>query len=133
MATICFMTEVAKNGTVCNSIQNLRPVCRGANGPTAVHTKLGWVLSGPSSHSDPNQCTVNLSVTHVLHAETISEDPTCTLNDQLRAFWELEALGIRDEPRTLYDDFTGVVKFENGRYKVPLPWREFHDPLPDNY
>ena len=22
---------------------------------------------------------------------------------------------------------------ENGRYKVPLPWREFHDPLPDNY
>ena len=78
-------------------------VCRGANGPTAVHTKLGWVLSGPSSHSDPNQCTVNLSVTHVLHAETISEDPTCTLNDQLRAFWELEALGIRDEPRTLYE------------------------------
>lgn len=69
----------------------------------------------------------------MLHAETISEDPTCTLDDQLRAFWELEALGIRDEPRTLYDDFTGVVRFENGRYKVPLPWREFHDPLPDNY
>ena len=45
----------------------------------------------------------------------------------------MEALGIRDEERTLYDDFTGVVKFENGRYKVPLPWREFHDPLPDNY
>ena len=82
---------------------------------------------------DPNQCAVNLGVTHVLHDETISEDPTCTLDDQLRAFWELEALGIRDEPRTLYDDFTGVVKFENGRYKVPLPWREFHDPLPDNY
>ena len=108
-------------------------VCRGANGPTAVHTKLGWVLSGPSSHSEPNQCAVNLSVTHVLHVETFSEDPSCTLDDQLRAFWELESLGIRAEERTLYDDFTGVVKFENGRYKVPLPWREFHDPLPDNY
>jgi hypothetical protein len=27
----------------------------------------------------------------------------------------------------------GTVKFENGRYKVPLPWREFHNPLPNNY
>ena len=35
--------------------------------------------------------------------------------------------------RRLYDDFTGAVKFENRRYKVPLPWKEFHDPLPDNY
>ena len=108
-------------------------VCRGTNGPTAIHTKLGWVLSGPSSHSEPNQGAVNLSVTHVLHIETAPEDLSCTLDDQLRAFWELEALGIRGEERTLYDDFTGVVEFENGRYKVPLPWREFHDPLPDNY
>ena len=45
----------------------------------------------------------------------------------------MEALEIRDETRTLYDDFTGVVKYENGRYKVPLPWKEFHGPLPDNY
>ena len=107
-------------------------VCRGASGPTAVHTKLGWVLSGPLSHNDPSQCAMNLSVTHVLHSGTVSEYPH-TLGDQLRAFWELEALGIRDEERTLYDDFTAVVKFENGRYKVPLPWREFHDPLPTNY
>ena len=76
---------------------------------------------------------MNLSVTHVLHVETVPEDPSCALNDQLRAFWELEALGIRDKERTLYDDFSGVVKFENGSYKVPLPWREYHDPLPDNY
>ena len=76
---------------------------------------------------------MNLSVTHMLHAEMISEDPTCTLDDQLWAFWKLEALGIQNEEKMLYDDFTGVVKFENGRYKFPLPWREFHDTLPDNY
>ena len=64
--------------------------------------------------------------------QTHSADP-CALDDQLLAFWELEALGIQDEEKTLYDDFTGAVKFENRRYKVPLPWREFHDPLPDNY
>ena len=71
-------------------------VCRGTDGPTAVHTKLGWVLSGPSSYNDPSQCSVNHSVTHVLHAETGSEN-SCTLEGQLRAFWELEALGIQNE------------------------------------
>jgi len=84
-------------------------ICRGASGPIAIHTKLGWVLSGPSSHDEPDQCAMNLSVTHVLHAETHSVEP-CALDDQLRAFWELEALGIQDEDKTPYDDFTGAVK-----------------------
>jgi len=43
---------------------------------------------------------MNLSVTHVLHAETHSVEP-CALDDQLRAFWELEALGIQDEQKTM--------------------------------
>ena len=47
-------------------------VSRRSNGPTAVHTKLGCVLSGPSSKSEPNQCAMNLSVMHVLRAETVS-------------------------------------------------------------
>ena len=33
----------------------------------------------------------------------------------------------------LFDDFASSVKFENGKYKVTLPWREFHDPLPYNH
>ena len=108
-------------------------VRKGSSGPTAVHTKMGWVLSGPSSHRKFDQCSMNFSVTHVLRVEMLSEDSSRALDDQLQAFWELEALGIQDEERTLNNDFTGVVKFEDGRYKVPLPWREFHDPLPDNY
>ena len=27
----------------------------------------------------------------------------------------------------------GAIKFVEGRYPVSLPWKEFHDPLPDNY
>ena len=50
-----------------------------------------------------------------------------------RSFWELEALGIQEEERSLFDDFTNSVKFERGRYKVALPWREFHDQLPSNH
>ena len=70
-------------------------------------------------------------VVHMLYAETSSEEH-CTIDDQLRAFW-LETLGIRDKENTLYDDFTGAVKFEDRGYDIPLPWREFHGPLPDNY
>ena len=111
-------------------------ICRGTSGPVAVHTKLGWVLSGPSSLDEYGRCSMNLSVTqsvtHVLHSETHSVEQS-TLDDQLQSFWELEALGIQEEERMLFDDFVSSVKFENGRYKVALPWREFHDPLPDNH
>ena len=111
-------------------------ICRGTSGPVAVHTKLGWVLSGPSSLDEHGRCSMNLSVTqsvtHVLHSETHSVEQS-TLDDQLRSFWELEALGIQEEERTLFDNFASSVKFEKGRYKVALPWREFHDPLPDNH
>ena len=54
----------------------IRSVCRRANGPMAIHTKLGWVLSGLSYH-ELGQCAVNLNVTHILHVETCSEEP-CT-------------------------------------------------------
>ena len=108
---------------------------RGLSGPVAVHTRLGWVLSGPMSQSDPDSnpepSVTNLNV-HVLHAESQPIE-ACTLKDQLRSFWELESLGIREKEETLYDEFASVVKFKNGRYEVPLPWKEFHDPLPTNY
>ena len=68
----------------------------------------------------------------MLHAD-IHFEKHHSLDDKVRAFRELEALGIRDREETLYDEFTGVVKFENGKYQVPQPWREFHDPLSDNY
>ena len=46
-------------------------ICREVSGPVAIHTKLGWVLSGPSSHEDPGQCAMNLNVTHILHVDQI--------------------------------------------------------------
>ena len=108
-------------------------VCRGISGPAAIHIKLDWVSSGPLHDKlELDQCAINLNVTYVLHADIHFEEPH-TFDDQLTTFWELEALGIMDREDTLYDDFTGVVKFENGRYQVPLPWREFHNLLSDNY
>ena len=35
--------------------------------------------------------------------------------------------------KTLYDDFASSITFSQGRYQVALPWKEFHDTLPDHY
>ena len=107
-------------------------ICRGEGGLAAIHTKLGWVLSGPVSACDLTQCSTNLIATHVLRADT---QPTETegLDAQLRSFWELESLGIHEVETTLYDKFSTNVTFQDGRYRVSLPWKEFHEPLPDNY
>ncbi|XP_064388661.1 uncharacterized protein LOC135336735 [Halichondria panicea] len=107
-------------------------VCRSEGGPTAIHTKLGWVLSGPTPAKDQAQCSMNLTTTHVLRAETQELESTA-LDEQLRSFWELKSLGINKEEKTLYDEFASDITFHEGRYKVSLPWKEFHDPLPDNY
>lgn len=108
-------------------------VCKGPTGPIALHTKLGWVLSGPTTQGDSDQCTVNLSVTHILSAEADSVE-MCPLDEQLKSYWDLESLGIHEgNDESMYEQLTSQISFQNGRYKVPLPWREFHKPLSDNY
>ena len=108
-------------------------ICRVAKGPTAIHTKLGWVLSGPTPSSE---CVMHSSAcvmyTHLLRVDCQPTEST-QLTEQLRAFWELESLGICEDEKTLYDDLTNRISFQDGRYKVPLPWKEFHEPLGDNY
>ena len=78
------------------------------------------------------RCTMNLITTHVLRTDAQMPENT-GLDAQLRSFWELESLIIHKVEKTLYDDFASNVTFWDGRYKVPLPWKEFHEPLPDNY
>ena len=107
-------------------------VCRSERGPTAIHTKLGWVLSGPTQATSPLQCSANLVTTHVLRVDA-QQDETVGLDEQLRSFWELESLGVQEKEKTLFDAFTTHVTFRDGRYHVYLPWKEFHEPLPDNY
>lgn len=106
-------------------------ICKIERGPTAVHTKLGWVLSGPIA-ADHSLTFVNLVTTYVLKADAQPLETT-HLDEQLQSFLELESLGIYEEEKTLYDDFASCIAFRDGRYQVSLPWREFHEPLPTNY
>ena len=106
--------------------------CRGSNGPIAIHTKLGWVLSGPTKCTSLDQSSVNLVTTHVLRADAQEVDNR-SLDETLKSFWELESLGIQGSEKTLYEEFSQSVELRDGRYEVSLPWKDNHNPLPDNF
>ena len=84
-------------------------ISKGAKGPTAIHTKLGWVLSGPIAVKGPKQSSTNLVTTHAL-----------------------ESLGIQPIEEACEKTISNI-RFREGRYEVALPWKQFHQPLPDNY
>ena len=105
-------------------------ISRQAGGPTTVQTKLGWILSGPISASSSWGSSTNLVFTHAPRADvSVESEP---LNSQLRAFWELDSLGIQPNEDTMIESESEIT-FEGGRYVVALPWKPFHPALPDNY
>ena len=55
------------------------------------------------------------------------------LQRQLKQFWDLETLGIRDKEPSLYDKFLETVSYDGMRYQVRLPWKELHATLPNNF
>lgn len=88
-----------------------------------MHTKLGWVLSGPA-HSVQTmmllQPSPNLVATHTLRVDDDSRD-TDELNRTLRSFWELESLGIRDPENSVHEEFENSIEMKEGRYELSLP------------
>ena len=107
-------------------------VCCGEGGPTVVHTKLGWVLSSPSSPGNSENSLVNLSVTHVLHTET-DLNTDCALDNQLSAFWELESFGVTGNKNSVLEEFEERIHFTGERYEVSLPWKTPCSSLSPNY
>ena len=90
-------------------------ISRGPDGPIALHTKLGWVLSGPSSYNKADPCSMNLCVTYALHAEAHAT-VSCACDEQLRAFWELqEALWIQEQEKTIYLRMEGTMCLYPGK------------------
>ena len=48
-------------------------------------------------------------------------------------FWDLNAVGIKDNEISIYEKFKDDIKFENNRFSVKLPAKEFHSTFRDNY
>ena len=103
-------------------------VVRG-NGPTAVKSKLGYLLSGPLPVRSSDDTTVN-------HMMNLTVSPPAV--HDIERFWKLESLGITDDNNTAASDHLKnyqetCIAFEDGRYLAKLPWKSDHPPLPTNY
>ena len=55
------------------------------------------------------------------------------LLEQVKKFWELEAIGVSTQEETVHEKFLDTIHLNNGRYEVSLPWKEQHALLPDNH
>ncbi|CAC5385662.1 unnamed protein product [Mytilus coruscus] len=80
-------------------------------GPTAVKSKIGYLLSGPINGLPANP-------------------------DQTQTFWEVEAAGIEstdnksENGQDVYE--ANCISYHGNRYVVKLPWKEEHPTLLDN-
>lgn len=104
---------------------------RGSSGPVAISTRLGWVLSGPTTATARNVPAACL-VTHTLRVDGLASESQ-QLDDRIKSFWELESFGIMDSECSVHDEFGSSIQLVEGRYEVQLPWKDAHPPLPDNY
>lgn len=105
-------------------------VVHGQIGPTAIETSFGWVLSGPD---DVGMESVVYLATHTLHTFSHSLTAGTNLDTQLMKFWDLETLGIQRNEPSVYEKFTEMITFKDGRSEVHLPWKEPRPPLEDHY
>ena len=103
-------------------------VVRG-NGPTAVESKIGYLLSGPlSPHA-------NTDIIEALHPGITSLH---TSTDTKR-LWDIEFTGItsqstlcESDPRIIDYISSSVRRKEDGSYVLKFPWKPNHPYLPSN-
>ena len=103
---------------------------RTGDGPVAINTKFGWVLSGNLPVDGQGVTSHNFLTTHVLRVEALPSIQE-NLDEVLRSFWKLESLGVEPKVDSVLEEFTQTVKFKEGRYEVSLLWKESHPRLPD--
>ena len=106
-------------------------IVKGEDGPVALNTKVGYVLSGCVGSRVGNESSVLISSVLKVASEFVDKD--VQLNDQLEKFWNYENVGV--EKKNVFDSFSENVKFDevSQRYEVQLPFKDNHDILPDNY
>ena len=103
-------------------------VVRG-NGPTAVQSRLGYLLSGPLLLPQSTD-TAGLNVSVL----------SCTTEDATqRSFWNVESTGTTRIMKNSDTEFlhkymaTKIAVQPDGAYSLKFPWKDSHPPLPSNY
>ncbi|UYV84382.1 hypothetical protein LAZ67_X001975 [Cordylochernes scorpioides] len=93
------------------------------NEPSAIHSKLGWLVYGPTSVSERQ------SFRYLAHFSSELES-----EDLIKRFWELESIPLEEIPTKEEKDceshyLKNVVRDESGRYIVRLPFKESAEKL----
>ncbi|XP_068692782.1 uncharacterized protein [Montipora foliosa] len=110
------------------------------HGPAAIHTGLGYVLSGPVNATSANTQLSTVNVSHVMNMKTecqvieenlVSDD--FLLKEELSRFWDYDTLGVKDIDGDFLEDYVTKVKFNGTRYEVSLPFKTEYPIIPDNY
>ena len=100
-------------------------VIRG-NSPTAVKSRLGYLLSGPLSQP--------LTAVNVIHVNFTALD-----DKNLKAFWNAESTGLSPHTTDSDDNFlknymqSSIKRQPNGASSLKFPWKEEHPSLPSNF
>ena len=96
---------------------------QGGQGPVAINSKLGWLLSGPLNSSEfANLTSCNLVLAWEDAVDSLNDNDQ--LHTMLKQFWELETIGIVDNiiPNSQgIDQFLTDITFTVGCYHVSLP------------
>ncbi|XP_061194310.1 uncharacterized protein LOC133202484 [Saccostrea echinata] len=109
-----------------------------------LSSKLGWILTGrtqekfEASRDHLHEMLIvngnNSTTEYCLHS---SVDQCLPLKPSLDEYWNLETIGIKDQPHSSDDDkalknFTDTIKLVNDRYQVTWPWKDEQPELPEN-
>ena len=100
---------------------------RGEDGPTAINSKLGWLLSSPINGTVDRSYIAHSNLIIDGHNSLFQPSQDDILVDTLKSFWETESIGM-SEPSANGDvkteSFEINVKRNGNRYEVKLPWKE---------
>ncbi|XP_059049504.1 uncharacterized protein LOC131844595 [Achroia grisella] len=90
----------------------------------AIKTKLGWTLQGPLQTSH--------GLRKVVHTNFVTAIPD--IDNSLEFLWNIETLGITDPYNKKKNDIcTNISVNQEGRYEVPLLWKEGYPKVMSNY
>ena len=105
---------------------------KGDQGPTAVYSKFGWLLSGPTyDQSSSIAVSSNLIISGGCNLMFGEHDE---LVESMKKFWESESVGIIPEDQSLPVDKRKPETHFNGRnYEIGLPWKEDLQPSANSY
>ena len=99
------------------------------DGPTAVESRLGYLLSGPL----PLSQSVSISCVQISSFSCLTEDTDYS------TFWKMESMGTTTPQKNSDAEFlrdylnTKVSKQADGSYALKFSWKRDHLPLPSNY